>query len=109
MAGAHHYPEPIVDIQFFKRDDFPLWVDDDSGGKVALVPVGARGSGDGRVLVLAQESDDSVPHLLAAPIVAGEVLGAHHPLAKRAFAVQERAIAAGTVPAADPMSRLHQS
>jgi hypothetical protein len=108
MAGTHHYPEPIVDIQFFKQDDFPLWVSDDAGGKVALVPVGERGSGDGRVLVLAQESDDSHRGLAAEAIIAGEVLDADHPLAKRAFALQERAIAAGTVAASDPMSRLRQ-
>ena len=27
QAGLHHYPKPVVDIQFLKRDDFTLWVD----------------------------------------------------------------------------------
>lgn len=30
-AGYHHYPKPIVDIDHFRRDDLPLFVDDDDG------------------------------------------------------------------------------
>ena len=35
-GGIHHYPKPIVDIQFFKRDDFILWVVDAQGQRVAV-------------------------------------------------------------------------
>ena len=37
-GGVHHYPAPITDIQFFKRDDFTLWVTDEQGQVAAVVP-----------------------------------------------------------------------
>ncbi|MFF2811383.1 DUF6424 family protein [Streptomyces sp. NPDC058000] len=52
-AGYHHYPKPIVDIDHFRFDDFSLFVEDSNGLSVAVVPVAPRGSGDGRVRVLA--------------------------------------------------------
>ena len=51
-GGIHHYPAPVAEIAFFKFDDFDLWVEDDEGTEVAVVPVARRGSGDGRVRVL---------------------------------------------------------
>ena len=41
--GLHHYPTPIWDIEMFKREDFVLWVKDDDGRPVAVVPVHPRG------------------------------------------------------------------
>ncbi|GHC60312.1 DUF6424 family protein [Streptomyces cinnamoneus] len=52
-AGYHHYPKPIVDIDHFRFDDFELFVADEQGLPVAVVPLSPRGSGDGRVRVLA--------------------------------------------------------
>jgi hypothetical protein len=51
-GGMHHYPSPIAEIELIRRDDFVLWVPTDDGGAVALVPVAARGSGDGRTRIL---------------------------------------------------------
>jgi hypothetical protein len=50
-GGVHHYPSPIAEIALFKQDDFNLWVTD-GNVQVAVVPVSARGSGDGRTRVL---------------------------------------------------------
>jgi hypothetical protein len=52
-AGYHHYPKPIVDIDHFRYDDFDLFVTDPDGLPAAVVPVAPRGSGNGRVRLLA--------------------------------------------------------
>ncbi len=51
-GGVHHYPTPVTDIDRFRYDDFVLWVTDKQGEPAAVVPVGRRGSGDGRVRVV---------------------------------------------------------
>jgi Family of unknown function (DUF6424) len=51
-GGLHHYPAPVAEIAMFKYDDFNLWVTDDDKTKYAVVPVGPRRSGDGRVRLL---------------------------------------------------------
>jgi hypothetical protein len=51
-GGVHHYPSPITEIDFFKRDSFQLWVETDQGEITAVVPLAPRGSGDGRTRVL---------------------------------------------------------
>lgn len=38
-AGYHHYPKPIVDIDHFRRDDFELFVTDERGLPVVVVPL----------------------------------------------------------------------
>jgi Family of unknown function (DUF6424) len=83
-AGYHHYPKSIKDIDFFKRDDFTLWVvDPASGVHVAVAPVAPRGSGDGRVAVIY-----APPGHPLAPVDAHVVLEADHPIAQQAFAAQ---------------------
>lgn len=89
-GGYHHYPSPVLEIAFFKRDDFVLWVDDGSGVHVAVVPLSPPGSGDSRVAVLY-----APPHsVLHAPYSAAcktgvlVVLPETHPLAQSAFALQ---------------------
>lgn len=52
-AGYHHYPKPIVDIDHFRFDDFRLFVTDPEGLPAVVVPVARRGSGDGRVRLIA--------------------------------------------------------
>jgi hypothetical protein len=52
-AGYHHYPKPIVDIDHFRFGDFQLFVTDPDGLPAVVVPVSPRGSGDGRVRLLA--------------------------------------------------------
>jgi hypothetical protein len=52
-AGYHHYPKPIVDIDHFRFDDFQLFVTDPQGFPAVVVPVARRGSGDGRVRLIA--------------------------------------------------------
>lgn len=40
VAGAHHYPAPLVDVQLVCRDDWPLWVTDGEGHPVAVTDPG---------------------------------------------------------------------
>jgi Family of unknown function (DUF6424) len=90
-GGYHHYPKPISDIQFFKHDDFNLFViDPQSGQTVAVVPVGARGSGDGRVAVAyaAPGTQLHAEHVAAHNAGKQLILPADHPLALQAFARQ---------------------
>jgi hypothetical protein len=90
LAGYHHYPKPIVDIQLFKHDDFNLFVTDREGHRIAVTPVAQRGSGDGRVAVVwAPEGSVSRRRLHAAhekfkPLIASE----RSSLALQAFAQQ---------------------
>src|SRR5215831_15312707 len=44
-GGVHNYPTPVTDIEFFKRDDFTLWVVDDEGHDAAVVPTHPHGTG----------------------------------------------------------------
>lgn len=89
-GGVHHYPSPIVEIEFFKQDDFELWVNDEAGHRVAVAPMGERGSGDGRVQVLYAPEDSS----LRAPLERAHARGhglylePDHPIAQRAFKAQ---------------------
>ena len=51
-AGEHHYPLPVKAADFFRYDDFRLWVTLPDGTHAAVAPVGRRGSGDGRVRLM---------------------------------------------------------
>jgi hypothetical protein len=51
-AGEHHYPLPVKSADFFRFDDFQLWVTLHDGTHAAVAPVGRRGSGDGRVRLM---------------------------------------------------------
>jgi Family of unknown function (DUF6424) len=66
-AGYHHYPKPIVDIDHFRYADFELFVTDATGLPAAVVPVAPRGSGDGRVRLIAAHPDSAYIHRLASP------------------------------------------
>lgn len=66
-AGYHHYPKPIVDIDHFRFGDFQLFVTDSAGRPAVVVPVSPRGSGDGRVRLLAAHVDSEYFHRLANP------------------------------------------
>ncbi|MGD3111688.1 DUF6424 family protein [Streptomyces sp. YGL11-2] len=74
-AGYHHYPKPIVDIDHFRYDDFQLFVTDPKGLPVAVVPVAPRGSGDGRVQVLAAHPRSPYAAHLVTPGPAGRAAG----------------------------------
>lgn len=103
-AGYHHYPKPIVDIDHFRYDDFDLFVTDPQGYPAVVVPVGRRGSGDGRVRLLGVHPGSTyAERLTAAPPrpdprrPGGTVkrmrggaglLAADDPLARQAFAHQ---------------------
>jgi Family of unknown function (DUF6424) len=86
-GGVHHYPTPITDIEFFKHDDFQLWVTDQDGNPAAVAPVAPRGSGDGRVHVLYATPGSQLEQHMQAADQAGRplVLGPEHPLAQQAF------------------------
>jgi hypothetical protein len=66
-AGYHHYPKPIVDIDHFRYADFQLFVNDPAGPPAVVVPVAPRGSGDGRVRLLAAHPRSTYIHRLAGP------------------------------------------
>ena len=89
-GGIHHYPQPIVEIQTFKRDDFRLWVTDHEGHPVAVAPVAPRGSGDGRLHVLYAHPSSRLHKEHQAAVMSGipHILEADHPLAQQAFAGQ---------------------
>lgn len=89
-GGAHHYPAPIVEIEFFKHDDFQLWVTDAEGNPAAVVPASPRGSDDGRVHVLYATPGSALHREHQAAVAAGKphVLRDDHDLARQAFAQQ---------------------
>jgi Family of unknown function (DUF6424) len=105
-GGIHHYPAPVAEIAFFKHDDFQLWVTDDQGDQVAVVPVAARGSGDGRVQALHVRPPD--PQATHPPAdwgtPAGAILDAQSTLAEKAFGEQYSKIATGEVAEDDPLA-----
>jgi hypothetical protein len=89
-GGVHHYPTPITDIEYFKRDDFQLWVTDTQGQPAAVAPMQPRNSGDGRVHVLYAAPGSDLDSQVRASEAKGEplVLPESHPLAQQAFARQ---------------------
>jgi hypothetical protein len=89
-AGYHHYPKPIVDIQFFKRDDFQLWVVDEQGEAAAVAPLAPRGSGDGRVQVLWATPNTALDTAARQAETKGQmlILPPQHTLAQQAFFMQ---------------------
>jgi hypothetical protein len=110
-AGYHHYPKPIIDIDHFRYADFQLFVSDPAGLPAVVVPVSPRGSGDGRVRLLAAHPRSSYIHRLSGPgspvhpaapptatahlaadagpaSAAPDILAADDPLARTAFAGQ---------------------
>ena len=90
LGGIHHYPKPIVDIQFFKRDDFQLWVVDDQGQAAAVAPLSPRGSGDGRVQVLWATPNTRLDEAATEAQSKGQmlILPPQHTLAQQAFFMQ---------------------
>lgn len=89
-GGVHHYPSPITEITFFKREDFQLWVTDPQGNPAAVAPVSPRGSGDGRVHVLwATHGSDLAGQVSDAEAQSKPlILGENHPMAQQAFVRQ---------------------
>ena len=90
-GGYHHYPKPIADIQFFKHDDFTLWVTDPGSGQIAAVlPASPRGSGDARVEVAYAPVGTALhqAHDEARAMGRRLLLAADSPLAREAFARQ---------------------
>jgi hypothetical protein len=88
-GGCHHYPTPITDIQFFKHDDFTLWVvDPETKTEVAVLPIAPRGSGDGRVQLAWAPVGHPLQKKADRAAMKGKllVLPADHMLAERAFA-----------------------
>ena len=95
-SGEHHYPRPITNIEFIKRDDFQLWHDDpESGTPIAVVPTDGHpgttdnADGPGRLRPARHEA----PPPLRKAHDNGEILelDADHPITKAAFALQTAA------------------
>jgi hypothetical protein len=114
-AGMHHYPAPVMEIEFIKYEDFELWqYDERTDEMIAVTPVGARGSGEGSTRLAyaapAFSSPDAIEESVALQldadrsVVDGEVDGpeniqadpkdvifpADHPFSRRAFSRQVR-------------------
>ncbi len=93
-SGVHNYPTPVTDIALFKRDDFALWVIDDEGHDVAVVPTHPRGSSKRDLHVIHTEPGSRLNRLHQAVeargqgfiLQEGDPLHAH--LAKQAFVKQ---------------------
>ncbi|MGV9755604.1 DUF6424 family protein [Streptomyces tricolor] len=67
VPGEHHYPWPVKGADFFRYDDFQLWVTLPDGTHGAVTPVDRRGSGDGHVrLVLTAEGSRAADTLAEA-------------------------------------------
>jgi hypothetical protein len=91
-AGVHNYPEPMCGIPRFMRDDYEPFVVDPATRTAAVVaPVAPRFSGDGRVRVLFAERGNPLRriHERAHNQGAAAILSPDHPVARRAFALQE--------------------
>jgi hypothetical protein len=90
QAGIHHYPKPVVDLQFLKDDSFVLWVTDAQGQPAAVTPVAAKGLGDARVRVAYATPGTNLDkrHLAAHAKGQALILSARHPMAKQAFVKQ---------------------
>jgi hypothetical protein len=90
-GGVHHYPSPITEIEFFKHDDFQLWVTDAEGKPAAVAPVGPRGSGDGRVHVLYATPGSALAGQVSQSEAQSQplILDSSHPLAQQAFSQQD--------------------
>ncbi len=90
-SGEHHYPRPITNIQFFKRDDFKLWHDDPvSGTPVAVVPTGPRGKGVTTVEVVYAQPGTALHETITKAHAKGMVheLGSADPISKSAYKLQ---------------------
>lgn len=91
-SGEHHYPRPITNIAFIKRDDFELWHDDpESGTPIAVVPTTHPGAVDAAtVQVVYAQPGTKLHHRLRQAHDNGQILelAADHPITKAAFARQ---------------------
>jgi hypothetical protein len=89
-AGAHHYPWPVKSADFFRRDDFQLWVTLPDGTHAAVTPLEPPGSGDARVrLVYARHGTPQGDAVAAAQREhKAVILPPGHTLAKQAYAKQ---------------------
>jgi hypothetical protein len=106
-GGLHHYPAPVAEIAFFKYDDFQLWVVDEQGNEVAVVPTSTRGSGDGRVEVLHALPASAIPRTSVGGWEDSErtTLAADDRLAEQAFGDQYAKLATNAVDPTDPLAQ----
>jgi hypothetical protein len=103
-SGEHHYPRPITNIEFVKRDDFKLWHHDpESGAPLAVVPTTYPGTVSNATVELVYATPGTKIHAkLMRAHANGKtvVLGSRHPITMAAFAAQTAA------PAASPAAAL---
>jgi hypothetical protein len=95
-GGVHNYPTPVTDIEFFKRDDFNLWVVDDEGHDAAVVPTHEHGGTNTDLHVIHTEPGSKLHRLHQNALGRGQGLvltkdnPLHAHLAAQAFANQEK-------------------
>ncbi|WP_432190787.1 DUF6424 family protein [Streptomyces sp. bgisy027] len=101
-AGEHHYPWPIKAADYFRYDDFQLWVTLPDGTNAGVTPVGRRGSGDGHLRIVharhGSEAGDAVAEAQRRHMMA--VVPPDSPIALAAF---EQQIRPGASTAAGPL------
>lgn len=89
-AGVHHYPAPAQEIPLFAQPGLQVFVTDQQGKPVAVVPVAPRGSGNGAVEVVWAHPESALHGPLADAHHSGDrlVLPDSHPAAVAAFVGQ---------------------
>ncbi|SDO92183.1 hypothetical protein SAMN04487981_114213 [Streptomyces sp. cf386] len=101
-AGEHHYPWPLKGADYFRYDDFQLWVTLPDGTNAGVTPVGRRGSGDGHVRIVharhGTAAGDAVAEAQRRHMMA--VVPPESPIALAAF---EQQIARGAKSASGPL------
>lgn len=101
-AGEHHYPWPIKAADYFRYDDFQLWVTLPDGTNAGVTPVGRRGSGEGGLRIVharhGSAAGDAVAEAQRRHMMA--VVPPDSPIALAAF---ERQIPRGAKTAAGPL------
>jgi hypothetical protein len=90
VPGEHHYPWPVKGADFFRYEDFELWVTLPDGTHGAVAPVDRRGSGDGhvRLVHVSEESEAAGAFLEAQEQGKMAVLPPNSSVALQAFARQ---------------------
>ncbi|NUS18097.1 MAG: hypothetical protein HOY69_42975 [Streptomyces sp.] len=110
IPGEHHYPWPVKGADFFRYEDFELWVTLPDGTHGAVAPVDRRGSGDGHVRLVHVPEESAAAGAFVEAQEQGKmaVLPPDSPVALQAFGRQiepERRTASGPPAPSSPRAR----
>lgn len=65
VPGEHHYPWPVKSADFFRYDDFPLWVEMEDGTNAAVTPLHPRNSARGQLRLVYGRHGSTAGNLVA--------------------------------------------